>query len=205
MSDPESHYNPSRDGCLGPWSQDRSPEGAGQSGAGLAQPALTWRRCRREAYDALWRTTASRRSYVADLPTGVTRDHLMRFILPVAALAVALLTVRAEAREVVIFENGNNILELCSQPYGTVAGGFCLGYIAGIADAANVTQSIGETINGGTACIPMGVPVTQAKDVVTNFLRKHPEQRSLGAVDLIVRALAEAFPCPPATGPVSRR
>ena len=134
----------------------------------------------------------------------VTRDHLMRFILPIAALAVALLTVRAEAREVVIFENGNNILELCSQPYGTVAGGFCLGYIAGIADAANVTQSIGETINGGTACIPMGVPVTQAKDVVTNFLRQHPEQRSLGAVDLIVRALAEAFPCPPANAPTYR-
>jgi hypothetical protein len=133
------------------------------------------------------------------------KGYLMWFILPVTALAVGLLTARAEAREVVIFENGINILELCSQPYGTVAGGFCLGYIAGIADAANVTQSIGETINGGTACIPMGVPVTQAKDVVTNFLRQHPEQRSLGAVDLIVRALAEAFPCPPANAPTYRR
>jgi hypothetical protein len=144
--------------------------------------------------------------YAADVSTGVTRDEVHVWVarLP-AALVIAVLAASAAAREVVVFENGNNILEACSQPYGTLPGGFCLGYIAGITDAANVTQPIGETINGGTACVPAGVPVTQAKDVVMNFLRKHPEQRYLAAVDLIVRALAEAFPCPPATGPVSRR
>jgi len=85
----------------------------------------------------------------------------------------------------IVFWNGNKLWEYCqgvqsrSQP---AREGICMGYVAAIADAF-------------ADCIPGGVTVGQATDIVYNYLRDHPERRHEIASRLVQSALVEKFPC----------
>jgi hypothetical protein len=94
---------------------------------------------------------------------------MMRFLLPVA-LAVALLTGSAVA--------GAEDDPLDDMGFATTPSG---------------------SVGGWRTCVPPSVVNDQAVDVVTNFLRAHPEDRHHSAVSLVLQALAEAFPCPSPT------
>ncbi|MGU5731432.1 Rap1a/Tai family immunity protein [Aeromonas jandaei] len=61
----------------------------------------------------------------------------------------------------------------------------CRGYITGVADV----------LDGFSFCIPDRVNRGQNVDVVTKYLRDHPEDRHQDAHTLTAYALSIAFPC----------
>jgi len=61
--------------------------------------------------------------------------------------------------------------------------GFCYGYVAGVVDMLY------------TVCLPDGMTRQQVIDVLTLWLRDHPEKRHLPASSLVAGALKEKFPC----------
>ncbi len=68
--------------------------------------------------------------------------------------------------------------------------GFCLGYTSGIADIL-----VHRPVNGFKVCFVEKVSAGQIKDVVSKWLKDHPERRQYGAPGLVANALAEAYPC----------
>lgn len=59
------------------------------------------------------------------------------------------------------------------------------GYVIGIFDS----------LSGILICSPDGVTVKQAKQVVFNYMQKHPESWDKSADISIIAALAEVWPC----------
>ena len=113
--------------------------------------------------------------------------------LLIAAL-VAVVAVPQGARAVQIFNIGNLLNMDCNKGAG-FSEGFCRGYIAGVADT--MAEGAAHPKRGGRrACIPLGVTLDQAVDVVTRHLADHPQDRHLAADGLVARALSEAWPCP---------
>jgi len=62
----------------------------------------------------------------------------------------------------------------------------CLGYVAGTFDTLDALKM---------TCRPNEVTMGQAQDMITKYLRDHPETRHLNASDLVGAFLAETFPC----------
>lgn len=62
-------------------------------------------------------------------------------------------------------------------------GMFCMGYVAGVADAAD----------GPLVDIPAGATQQQLADIVYDYLDKHPESRNLSAMILVRAALTNTF------------
>jgi hypothetical protein len=90
--------------------------------------------------------------------------------------------------------NGNTLYATCTGNDSDRQ--FCLGYVLGISDAMESYQSgTGVNFGGSKACVPVGVVFEQQRDVVTNWLREHPEARHYGAPGLVKKALSEGFPC----------
>lgn len=82
--------------------------------------------------------------------------------------------------------DGNKLFEFCEKT-DDVSFGFCFGYVSGVVDA---------TFDEGHYCWSApGVKSQQLKDVVTLWLRDHPEKRHLPADELVATALKEKFPC----------
>ena len=70
----------------------------------------------------------------------------------------------------------------------------CAAYILGVTDTVSLN---GGTTAGWRVCKPLeGVIIGQVRDIIIAFLKAHPEKRHGGAANLVVQALAEAFPCP---------
>ncbi len=65
------------------------------------------------------------------------------------------------------------------------ASGNYSGYVTGVADATN----------GLFWCNPGNITYNQEFKVVSKYLNNNPEKLHLKAVDLVVQALTEAFPC----------
>ena len=84
------------------------------------------------------------------------------------------------------FDNGNELHESCQRPESPASRGLCSGYIVGVADTLK---------NLGAFCWPRGSTRGQVTDVVTLYLRDHPEKRHLPAYELVTAALKEKFPC----------
>ena len=104
-------------------------------------------------------------------------------------LATALLWVTSVfAQNFTAFETGDELFDLCNVP--TVDQRHfndpCSGYIAGVSDVLN---------SQGTICTPKDVTVHRTVDVILNYLREHPAQRSMAAPVLTGAALRQAFPC----------
>jgi hypothetical protein len=84
------------------------------------------------------------------------------------------------------FENGNSLYGHCQKPRISVFGALCGGYVSGVLDALE---------NLGASCVPGEATREQVTDVVTLYLRDHPEKRHLSASELVTAALKEKFPC----------
>lgn len=106
----------------------------------------------------------------------------MRTILAVALTVVS--TAGADAA----FLDGNKLREWCSSSDQGNQGA-CLGYVVGVADMLSTNGGL-----GGQACIPE-IEATQAVSMVRRYLERHPDLARNAASDLVVRALAESFPC----------
>jgi hypothetical protein len=87
---------------------------------------------------------------------------------------------------------GNRLLDDCQKPNDEISGPFCGGYIAAIAD---VLSNKNNSVNGARACLSGGVTIGQLRDIVVQWLQRHPQHRHNGAEGLVAAALMEAFPC----------
>ena len=89
----------------------------------------------------------------------------------------------AHAENSIDFVDGNKLYEFCQDPVGN----YCTGYVAGVAATSDRY--------GYTFCLPNGVKDNQLSDVVSMWLRDHPEKRHKAAGFLVVEAMKEKFPC----------
>lgn len=87
------------------------------------------------------------------------------------------------------FKDGNKLLTDCQNNQG-INLGYCLGYVAAIADGM-----IDAMVNGRTACIPNGVTQGQLRDIVVGKLIASPANRHLSADVLVAQAIADTYPC----------
>ena len=85
-------------------------------------------------------------------------------------------------------------LDTCENPPDTNTSAFCLGYVAGIADASEIAHAG----TGGTRlwCRPEGATIRQINDTVLAFGRARPQDHHENSTAMIILILREAFPCP---------
>jgi hypothetical protein len=96
------------------------------------------------------------------------------------------------------FVDGSELMTWC-EPRNVVgpSNPLCLGYVAGVSDAANFSrQFTGQGSN--TSCTPPEVTTVQEADVVVNYINRNPHKRDLEAAKLVVAAIDEAW-CSQAT------
>ena len=86
--------------------------------------------------------------------------------------------------------DGDQLLKQCTATIGAHVN-FCFGYIDAIVDL--LVENNG--IDGFNACISTELDDPELRNIVLKFLKDNPDLRSLGAPNLIARALAAAFPC----------
>ena len=118
---------------------------------------------------------------------------MKRLLLPLS-LAVVVLTSPTEAQNpgaIRAFQSGNQLYAACETDTG-----FCMGYVAGVADSMSLAQVAGGSLAGVVACVPFPVVVGEAKNVAAKYLHEHPELQAYTAVNLVALALRDAFPCP---------
>lgn len=92
------------------------------------------------------------------------------------------------------FQTGNSLLDKI-RTSKLVA----LGYVAGIADNndGSYHAALGITIPAVASCIPGGVTIGQATDVVEQYLIANPAVRHYNGNILVQDALRAAWPCKP--------
>ncbi len=105
-------------------------------------------------------------------------------------LAATVAAEPAPTKNVTAYADGNYLYSACT---GTSSGAeiACNNYIMGIVDAL---QMIGAAFGAPMIC-NKDVVTKQLTDVVTNYLRAHPEVRHHSASSLAYAALEQAFPC----------
>jgi Rap1a immunity proteins len=102
--------------------------------------------------------------------------------------AAAALLLAGEARSDMM--TGNELYDFCT----VGEGGFCVGYITGVAEALRGAQELREASMGGrTFCVPRKVSRRQLADIVTTYLRDHPAE-PLAMISVHV-VLVQNFPC----------
>ena len=82
------------------------------------------------------------------------------------------------------FETGNTLLAKIDST-SMVEKMVALGYIKGIADAHS----------GTNICAPLSATAGQLNDMVAQFLRAYPENRSYTGGSLVLYVLSNAWPC----------
>ncbi|WP_425495018.1 Rap1a/Tai family immunity protein [Pandoraea commovens] len=85
--------------------------------------------------------------------------------------------------------SGNDLMSNCDDQ--GVNRSFCLGFISGVVNGANVMQTREQRV----ICVPSGVTVGQLTDIVVRALRTHPESRHMDAGFLTLVGVATTFPC----------
>jgi hypothetical protein len=115
-----------------------------------------------------------------------------------AALGTAgLLAAGAPARAADLeFLTGQMLYTECSAHAGqadyNVHSAQCVGYVLGVSDAQQAAQGAGQRPR---VCLPGTVTAPQLVATVRDFLATHADKRPLAAQDLVLEALAVAFPC----------
>ena len=115
-----------------------------------------------------------------------------------AALALSSFQARAEPNPISGFISGNKLLELCDAPFGTNSQAWCDGYIIGVDDTLTITEAVSGKAGSASHryyCLRQDVTLGQTSLVVLNYLKAHPDKLDLIASELVIAALAEAFPC----------
>ena len=70
---------------------------------------------------------------------------------------------------------------------------WCGGYVIGVSDAQQAAQGAGAP---SRVCLPASANAAAMAQVVRAYLEAHQEKRPLAAKDLVIQALAAAYPCP---------
>ncbi len=108
----------------------------------------------------------------------------MKTVLLMVICFAATLLITASAMAI----TGNQLKELadeCEQNPTFYACGAFSGYVVGFSETSRPTPS----------CVPEGVTNNQVTEVVRKYLKDHPEELHLHAVDLVQKALNKAWPC----------
>jgi len=116
----------------------------------------------------------------------------MRSILACALLCAATMQASAQYPNG-YFVDGNELMTWCGPR--NIAGPsepLCLGYVAGISDAANFSRQF-TSQSSNTSCTPPGVTTAQEADAVVNYINRNPDKRDLAAAMLVVAAIDEAW------------
>jgi hypothetical protein len=87
--------------------------------------------------------------------------------------------------------SGNELLRDCTGDSYS----YCLGYISGLVDGSSVEAAFRKC--KPLFAIPSGAELGQLVDVVTKYLKEHPEVRDQRADALALAALKAAFPPKP--------
>lgn len=134
-------------------------------------------------------------------------------ILPCIAVAITVIgfgAPRSAFTQGVSANTGNDLLPDCqayvrfldnpdrTEPTDAVNGPFCVGYIAGVVDDNFLWELSGANPpdrHSAHLCIPSGVNPNQAVRVVARWLGSHPERLHEPAVELVIAALRDGFPC----------
>jgi len=95
--------------------------------------------------------------------------------------------------EFLAYVTGNTLYDQCKSNEDNPKFLMCISYIWGAVDYDNALFNAG--LINRTYCIPPDVQSGQLKDVVLQYLSRHPEKRQLSGGALITFALHESFPC----------
>jgi len=109
-----------------------------------------------------------------------------------ALLVAAVIFSTAPAQAAQEDTSGNQLYELCSAPDSTWQSAVCEGYVLAIDDMLTAQHMLDEQKG---ICLPDGVTREQMKDVVTSYLRDHPDDRQKWMFVLASEGLVAAFPC----------
>lgn len=94
--------------------------------------------------------------------------------------------------------SGNKLLEYCKGTGPSEAGfdpvdyGICVGYLAGVNDAEQVSAAMWHN---GTFCTPEGTTPEQRRQVFLRYMDQRPEAWHSVAAILATLAFIEAWPC----------
>lgn len=122
-------------------------------------------------------------------PTAVAEDspmttspkgNAMKKLIVFATLAAASVSANAG------FWTGNELYSRMQQGNSNYSPAFVSGFISGVSDALNEAELL---------CMPTGVTIGQAADIVRGFLEKNPARRHEMAADLVFTALVEHWAC----------
>jgi Rap1a immunity proteins len=101
------------------------------------------------------------------------------------------------------FATGNDLLDQCGADSET-PNLACAAYVRGAIDMIGSLQGSIASDDKKTfwkarsICLPNEVTTGQVKDVVVKYMRANPETRADNAAWIIIRALIQAWGCPPA-------
>jgi hypothetical protein len=123
--------------------------------------------------------------------------HSLGMIRLLPLLAACLLSTSAYAQTLSPY-NGNEMLRYCHSEGASKL--VCVSYVRAVADmiqleARWVTQGGDKAGHTLWACIPPEVEASQLMDVAVRFITANPKDRHYPAVDLIVAAYMQAWPC----------
>ena len=108
---------------------------------------------------------------------------MIRTALAAAALLLACSPVQAQRVSNV---TGRTLMSACTGKQVTA----CDAYVDGFSDAIEA-----EGRDHAVACIPRTSTGTELRDVLTAYLRAHPEAQTMKAGLIATKALAAAYPC----------
>jgi hypothetical protein len=111
--------------------------------------------------------------------------------IPLSVIFLLLIGVPSNAQRVST-RTGNDLLEFCESKK-EFEQAFCLGYITGVTDMEGMNTAAFP--DRQRSCISTIVTNGQLIDVVLKYLKDHPEERHMLAAVLIVKSMAQAFPC----------
>ncbi len=69
---------------------------------------------------------------------------------------------------------------------------WCGGYVVGVSDAQQAAQGAGSPAR---VCLPPSASAARMSEAVRAYLEAHADKRPLAAKDLVIQALAAAYPC----------
>ena len=93
--------------------------------------------------------------------------------------------------DTVAFVLGKDLFGFCSDRSAN-SQSFCNGYLAGVADALSVVNTMGAANVG---CMQQNTTNDRVKETVMQYLTAHPEKRDLAAAGEGLMALQATFPC----------
>ncbi len=88
--------------------------------------------------------------------------------------------------------SGKQLYKFCSSNI-KAENSTCAGYIGGVIDTM-VALNKSEVLNP-LICLPLDVKLHSVKDVVVEYLEKHPEEHNLNASSVVLGPIINAYPC----------